>query len=68
MVLSAYHSGYMWPGVVGTHGDTVVLFPQASFWPVELINSIFMCVCVCVRVWQIVGDWTELVACHIKPS
>lgn len=65
MVLSAYHSGYMWPGVVGTHGDTDVLFPQASFRPVELINSIFMCICVRACLANSGGlDW----ACYIKLS
>lgn len=47
------HAGYVWPGVVGAHGDTEVLIPQASFWPLELI----LCVCVCV--WQMVGDRTD---------
>lgn len=59
MVLSADygHTGYVWPVVVGAHGDTDVLFPQAEFWPVELINS--DCVCVSVCVWQMVGDRTD---------
>lgn len=47
------HAGYVWPGVVGAHGDTDVLFPQAEFWPLELIISICVCECmsVCVCVW-----------------
>lgn len=58
------HSGNVWPGVVGAHGDTDVLFSQASFWPLELTN----CVCVCEF-----GKWwvTGLISCYqvlIKPS
>lgn len=42
MVLSSGygHSRNVWPGVVGAHGDTDVLFSQASFWPLELANSV----------------------------
>lgn len=54
MVLSA---DYGHTGVVGAHGDTDVLFPQAEFWPVELINSVCVCVSVCLANggWQ---DWS----------
>lgn len=54
------HAGYVWPGVVGAHGSIdstgIILASRTDF------------VCVCVCVWQMVGDRTDQLVTRSSPN